>query len=320
MKELGPDAKRLLGAAARLDAAPEQIQRRMRQRVLGSVAAGAVTTSAFVAKGAVLGTATTTATAAAGTTVVASSVSLVTGFLGAAAVGLGLGTAALVATHAVVVAPSSAVVHVGATAPHVSNYPAGNVHPQDPTLPLEAVRTQEANEERLPVAPGLENEATLPHVTTATNTPNGALKGHSSSNSRNERGISVARREPEGSRALGHGNVSTGTGDFSAVAKPDAASIVQETAILASVQRAIRRGNPSSALTALEQYRVQFPAGALQEEATASRIVALCGLGRTEEGQRLSADFLRRFPSSPLSAHVQAACLNGGASSSTANQ
>lgn len=95
--------------------------------------------------------------------------------------------------------------------------------------------------------------------------------------------------------------------------KPEeqAPSLSRETALLASAQRALGSGRAQLALQILEQYRAAFPEGALREEATGARILALCAVGRRIEGERERQAFLQIYPASPLAARVSAACLGG---------
>jgi hypothetical protein len=90
-----------------------------------------------------------------------------------------------------------------------------------------------------------------------------------------------------------------------------APSLSRETAMLASAQKALGRGQAQAALDLLEKYRATFPGGALREEAAGARILALCALGRRSEGERERQAFLIAYPTSPLSARVSAACQIG---------
>jgi outer membrane protein assembly factor BamD (BamD/ComL family) len=62
------------------------------------------------------------------------------------------------------------------------------------------------------------------------------------------------------------------------------------------------------ALDALDRYTEQCPRGMLLEEATVSRVLALCALERAQDARRWADEFLRRYPTSPLLPRVQAAC------------
>jgi outer membrane protein assembly factor BamD (BamD/ComL family) len=94
----------------------------------------------------------------------------------------------------------------------------------------------------------------------------------------------------------------------SAPSKPIKASIARETELLGAVQRALKVGRPSAALDALERYTEECPTGLLYEEATASRVVALCAVGRVQDGRRWADEFARRYPNSPLAPRVRGAC------------
>ncbi|HET9934104.1 MAG TPA: hypothetical protein VFQ35_25555 [Polyangiaceae bacterium] len=86
-------------------------------------------------------------------------------------------------------------------------------------------------------------------------------------------------------------------------------SIDDETRLIASAHRALASGRANDALAALNRYRQEFPNGALLEEATGARVLALCAAGRKAEGEAARASFLRAFPNSPLSTRVGSACV-----------
>jgi hypothetical protein len=85
-------------------------------------------------------------------------------------------------------------------------------------------------------------------------------------------------------------------------------SIERETELLTEAQRALQRGDTSSALTWLDRHDTEFPRGGLAEEALAARAVATCTLGQVELSQRIVAHFRRRYASSPLLPRVSSAC------------
>jgi hypothetical protein len=93
--------------------------------------------------------------------------------------------------------------------------------------------------------------------------------------------------------------------------RPNEASIARETELLAEAQRALKSGRPGQALAILERYAEECQGGVLHEEATASRVVALCGLGRVQDGLRWTEEFLRRYPNSHLVSRVRNACGKG---------
>lgn len=93
-----------------------------------------------------------------------------------------------------------------------------------------------------------------------------------------------------------------------APSRPNEASIARETELLAEAQRALKSGRPAQALALLDRYAEECKGGALHEEATAARVVVLCGLGRLQDGTRWTEEFLRRYPNSPLVVRVRNAC------------
>jgi RNA polymerase sigma-70 factor (ECF subfamily) len=89
-----------------------------------------------------------------------------------------------------------------------------------------------------------------------------------------------------------------------------ARSLAEETRLLHAAQRELSQKNTSAALALLDEHASRFPGGALAEERTAGRVLALCDLGRTAEA-RLAADaFVRRSPQSPLVPRLRGSCAS----------
>jgi hypothetical protein len=84
--------------------------------------------------------------------------------------------------------------------------------------------------------------------------------------------------------------------------------IEAETPLLQDAQRALREGRGGAALEILEKHDKTFADGALREERLATRVLALCNLGRTDEARAEAARFLREYPRSPLAARVKGSC------------
>jgi outer membrane biosynthesis protein TonB len=79
-----------------------------------------------------------------------------------------------------------------------------------------------------------------------------------------------------------------------------------ETQRLREAHGALQGGDPARALALLDE---KAAAGAqLHEEREAARALALCQLGRVEEGRAAAERFLRESPRSPLADRVRAAC------------
>lgn len=271
MKDLGREARALLNDAAYVDAAPRAIRRRGRERLVAALAAGGVTTSAIVAKGAAIGVS--------GTAHVGSSGALTT-LVSAVVVGMATGLLALSPTSqrsqpAVLPSamPSVQLLNVGAVA--------ATSHPVRPaTISATAAEARDAQA----VAPGASVDAPLPRRLATTR---------------------LALQPEAPNRTLPD---APAPADAIAAPPTTKASIARETELLHEVQRALKGGRALLALSTLDRYAEECPARMLNEEATASRIVAVCALGRSAEGQRLTEDFVRRYPESPLLPRVRGAC------------
>jgi hypothetical protein len=86
------------------------------------------------------------------------------------------------------------------------------------------------------------------------------------------------------------------------------ASIASETGLIVAAHAALGRGDARGALELLDQHEREFPEGALTEERLASKVFALCGLGRRGEAAQAAMMLLRRAPASPLRARVLDSC------------
>jgi len=89
---------------------------------------------------------------------------------------------------------------------------------------------------------------------------------------------------------------------------PTTPSIEEETSLLLTSQGALREGDAARALALLDDHARRFPNGALAEERDASRVLALCALGRTVEAKTAGQTFLAAHPRSPAAARVRASC------------
>jgi hypothetical protein len=87
-----------------------------------------------------------------------------------------------------------------------------------------------------------------------------------------------------------------------------APSLQKELALIGAAQVHLREGEPVRALRLLERHAKRFPKGALRQERSAARAIALCMTGRSEEGQRLARELARSAPESPLATRVSGAC------------
>jgi hypothetical protein len=94
-----------------------------------------------------------------------------------------------------------------------------------------------------------------------------------------------------------------------APAAPGAAtSLRAELELLQRVQAALKRGEASSALQALDAH--QTTDSTLLAERRAARILALCQLGRIDDARRAAAAFVKQHPGSLQRAAVDGSCAN----------
>ncbi|MDD9937781.1 MAG: hypothetical protein OXT09_29490, partial [Myxococcales bacterium] len=89
---------------------------------------------------------------------------------------------------------------------------------------------------------------------------------------------------------------------------PHAGSIQAELTLVGAAQYYLRSGEPEKALEMLDRHRERYRDGALVQERGAARALALCELGRLEEGVRELRSLERAGASSPLLARVRATC------------
>ncbi len=92
----------------------------------------------------------------------------------------------------------------------------------------------------------------------------------------------------------------------SAVTSLSAEDMQLEIAGLQRAQQLLHAGNAPQAVVTLDQLARQVPAGALMEERAATRVIALCSLGRS--GDAGVQAFLSHYPNSVHSGRVRMAC------------
>ncbi len=96
--------------------------------------------------------------------------------------------------------------------------------------------------------------------------------------------------------------------DTSAEAPASAASIKEETALLAAARKALSKKDPKGALAQLDAHADEFRDGALAEEREALTAVALCEDGQSAAGGKAASRFLASHATSGLAPRVRAAC------------
>jgi hypothetical protein len=89
---------------------------------------------------------------------------------------------------------------------------------------------------------------------------------------------------------------------------PSPSSLAAEMRLLETARAALSGGDARRALSLIQEHEREFPAGSLSEERRASKVFALCELGRRAEAARAAAEFLRTAPASPLRGRVLDSC------------
>jgi hypothetical protein len=91
-------------------------------------------------------------------------------------------------------------------------------------------------------------------------------------------------------------------------AAPTTSPLDAEVAMLQEAHAALRANDGDRALRAVAEHGRRFPGGQLGEEFEATRVFALCELGRADEARDVASRFLREHPRSPLAPRVANAC------------
>ena len=86
---------------------------------------------------------------------------------------------------------------------------------------------------------------------------------------------------------------------------PSESELAAQLAAMRSVRAALAENQAGRALSELDAYEQQYPAGLLLVEAQVLRIDANAALGNQAALARLGHDFLQRHPASPYARHVQ---------------
>ena len=89
---------------------------------------------------------------------------------------------------------------------------------------------------------------------------------------------------------------------------PRTTTLAAEMRLLAKANSAMRAGNPSVALSVLDEHRRDYPGGQLAPERDYKRAVAMCELGRVAEARSIAASFVRAHPKSPLRSKAESVC------------
>jgi hypothetical protein len=96
-----------------------------------------------------------------------------------------------------------------------------------------------------------------------------------------------------------------------AVARDSGSTLAQELSLLQRARRALNRNDARLALGIVKSLDERFPNGVLMEERSATRILSLCQLERTEEARDQGHRFLAAHPRSVYADRVRDSCAGG---------
>lgn len=270
MTELSQRARNILEEAKRADTPSVADKHRIRAKLIARLGAGAL------ASGAVIGSSASSAASGAGA---ASSTSASGGFgavTGAAGL-TGTGTAVGLTTKISLISAIVGAVGVGVvTAPWDAITGSSSKTTGASVDRSERLTSQTAASVAKPQQPVMDDSA----ATTRKNTP---------SKSSNEGTPQPIRAE---------------TADVNNVTP----HLEAEIELLRAAQVALQKGDSRRALSALNKHRRLFPGGMLRQEREAARAVALCELGRYDQGRQVAKRLLVDSPRSPLAQRIARSC------------
>jgi len=93
-----------------------------------------------------------------------------------------------------------------------------------------------------------------------------------------------------------------------AAARDSGSTLAQELSLLQRARRALNRSDARLALGIVQSLDERFPNGVLMEERSATRILSLCQLERTEEAREQAHRFLAAHPRSVYAERVRNSC------------
>lgn len=85
-------------------------------------------------------------------------------------------------------------------------------------------------------------------------------------------------------------------------------ALLEEARLVEQALNALQRGDPSQAERALEEHSARYPAGVLEEERQATRILILCARGQRDQAAAMRAAFTRRWPASSSINRIDSLC------------
>ncbi len=304
---LGPEARALLDAAREADDPTDADRARVRRAVVAAIAASAGASAVASAGSAAASAAGGGASATAAGTATATATSAAVGTPALA----GAGAAAIVKVVAVLaVAATVTAIAVTAATPHdgpdATAVPGDRAPATSAPASVIVMRSRERPAGTEDVAPGPIAAPVAPPVETDRPVaPEPARAARS-----------TPRLSPIATRSAGEDAPVAGPAPEVAPATlrvepppaPAMPRLAEEVALLGRAQAALRDGAAPRALALLDEHAARFPEGALRQERAATRVLALCAIGRPDEASVEARSFLASSPASPLAARVRASC------------
>jgi hypothetical protein len=90
--------------------------------------------------------------------------------------------------------------------------------------------------------------------------------------------------------------------------KPAEDTLEAELELLRSARAALRGGNASKALSLVRKHGKRYPKSTFVEERSATEVMALCAVGKTDAAKSKAGKFRKRFPGSAFEAGLMDAC------------
>lgn len=123
--------------------------------------------------------------------------------------------------------------------------------------------------------------------------------------------VPAVKRETRASNTAATGNEPALQGEV----KPVDDGLSRQVAAIREARAAIRRGDGTTALSALDRGLPPGQSGPLEQEAILARVSALCLLGDVATARRTAEQFLARFPDSLLAPRIRNSCAFGAVNS-----
>jgi len=276
LPELSPEAQDIIGAAEH-DGPSDADRSRVRASVLAAIAGGTAVTATTAAEAVTSSAGATSASAA-----------------GVGAVSMGLATKLIIG--------AALVVGVGAGLYAAKATSDSSPSPTATTTPsLSAAQTTPP-----PAASQTRNSATTPEAVAEAGSPVASVTKTPRAVAPTPSAEPAVRERVKATRAKATPAAPTASNSGS----DELAQLEQERALLDVATKALRNGKPARALEVLSESTTLFPKPLLAQERRATRILALCAVGRAKDARAAAEKFRERYPSSAHLTRIDRACAS----------